>query len=76
MKAFIVYFNTGDIYIDLDNGLVESCQHNNAIIYNIDHGQNILVAVEVLDILDLATSGRMTPARIWRVTMHQGKDEL
>lgn len=40
--------------------------------YMVSHGTNIMVESESLAILSLATNGRMTPERVWRMAMHQG----
>jgi hypothetical protein len=38
----------------------------------VSHGTNIMVQTASLQIVSLATNGRMTPQRIWRMAMHQG----
>ena len=38
----------------------------------VSYGTNIMVQTASLDILALATAGRMTPERVWRLAMHQG----
>ncbi|KAH7925388.1 hypothetical protein BV22DRAFT_1011341 [Leucogyrophana mollusca] len=40
--------------------------------YEVQFGSCILVQTMVLSILHLATNGRMTPRRVWRLAMHQG----
>jgi len=39
--------------------------------YLVSYGTNIMVQTTSLRILSLATSGRMTPQRVWRLGMHQ-----
>lgn len=39
--------------------------------YQVSHGTDIMVASAALAILSLATGGRMTPQRLWRIAMQQ-----
>jgi len=43
---------------------------NHDIFYYVDHGSDILVASAAMKILSLATNGRMTPRRLWRMVIH------
>ncbi|KAF8547346.1 hypothetical protein OG21DRAFT_1517457 [Imleria badia] len=44
--------------------------------YNVAYGCNLMVQTYALDILALATHGRMTPLRLWRLAMQQGYEEV
>jgi hypothetical protein len=55
---------------DWDEEWVKS---SDGIIYQISQGIDILVTSTALGILSLATDGRMTPQRIWRMAMKQGR---
>jgi hypothetical protein len=39
--------------------------------FYVNRGADILVATTAVEILSLATNGRMTPQRIWRMVMHK-----
>jgi hypothetical protein len=41
------------------------------IFYYVNDGVDILVASAAMEILSLATNGRMTPQRIWRMVIHE-----
>jgi hypothetical protein len=43
---------------------------NHDIFYYVDRGADILVASAAMKILSLATNGRMTPQRLWRMVIH------
>jgi hypothetical protein len=74
LEASVFYLSTVDIDTDLDDGRVSTWYNGQFIdIYHNDRGKDIMVTHEALDILSLATNGRMTPARVWRMAMHQGK---
>jgi len=68
-QIHIVPFDLRDEY-SLDDLWYES---DNGIIYRESHGTDILVASAALAILSLATSGRMTHQRIWRMAMLEGR---
>jgi hypothetical protein len=51
----------------------ESVESSDGIIYQISQGRDILVTSTALAILSLATDGRMTPQRLWRMAMKQGR---
>ena len=43
--------------------------------YLVSHGCTVMVQAYALDILALATRGRMTPLRLWRLAMEQGFED-
>jgi hypothetical protein len=43
--------------------------------YYVAYGCNLMVQTHALDIMALATHGRMTPLRLWRLAMQQGFEE-
>jgi hypothetical protein len=51
----------------------ECVKSSDGTIYQISQGRDILVTSTALAILSLATDGRMTPQRIWRMAMKQGR---
>jgi hypothetical protein len=55
---------------DWDEKWVKS---SDGTIYQMSQGIDILVTSTALAILSLATDGRMTPQRIWRMAMKQGR---
>jgi hypothetical protein len=55
------------VHHDWDRDLYQSPGN---IFYYVNRGTDILVASAALKILSLATNGRMTPQRIWRMVMH------
>ncbi|KAF8546691.1 hypothetical protein OG21DRAFT_1517992, partial [Imleria badia] len=44
--------------------------------YYVAYGCNLMVQTHALDIMALATHGRMTPLRLWRLAMQQGFEEV
>lgn len=66
----ISHCERGDFW---DTGFVSppysGANHNK---YLVSYGTNIMVQTASLQILSIATCGRMTPERIWRLAMYQG----
>ena len=44
---------------------------NHNIFYYVNHGADILVASAAMNIISLATNGRMTSQRVWRMVIHR-----
>src|ERR1700683_3164329 len=56
-----------------DNGFISPPDYRiNPNKYLVSFGTNIMVQTTSLQILSLATHGRMTPERVWRLAMYQG----
>ncbi|EIW78958.1 hypothetical protein CONPUDRAFT_138222 [Coniophora puteana RWD-64-598 SS2] len=65
--------DTWDFGVVSDPSSREEDGHNG---YHVSVGVLIMVQTFALPILDLATNGRVTPQRLWRLAMHQGWSEV